>query len=778
MAQTIGKYQVEKVLGRGGMGTVYEALDPVIHRKVALKTMIPGLADAPDLRARFLREAQAAGGLRHRNIVTVYDLGEDKGQPYIAMEFIEGTDLEKVIQSRQGHSVEWKLDILRQVCEGLAYAHRSGIVHRDIKPANIRVTPEGEVKIMDFGIAHLQSSTMTKSGLVLGTVHYMAPEQVEGHKVDHRADIFSVGAIAYELIAYRKPFDGDSLTAVMFKIMRDRPDPDVLPRTDYSPGLETVIMKALSKNVAERYQSLDDMRDDLARLVKDTASRSPQAPPPTQTAGPAVPPVPATPANMPAPTPEPKTVAVPTTTPSRARRPVDTAAIDRERADRLERLVEAGRRQMAAGNMGKAFDCVKQALALAPDDETAKALAQAVETESVRRRVERETAEIRAALERARAEGQLQKAQVLCKRLIELDPDDKALAAMAAEIDGAINEKEVEQLSGMALSYATDGDMDLALKIAGKIERIAPNSPKYRELKSYLTEESARRTAETLVAAAREHLAQGNLDEARVAAEDALAAYPAHNVAREIRDRVRGIVATREKAARAAAAPPPAAPEALPPAESAPAAPAVAEDQAPTPVPAARASRAARRPASPADTRPIATVPLAPAEPVAEVAAVPDTPAAGPEPPPVSEPLPTPGPPAVIDDLPQDDLVARPLAPPLLTPLPEGPPGNPEAAALVEAARRHLKERSSQKAVPLLEQALALEPGHPGIQRVLEVARVDARKAEAANLTTAALNHFVSNNYAKSRKAVEKALALEPENKKAKELLMILGTLG
>jgi tetratricopeptide (TPR) repeat protein/predicted Ser/Thr protein kinase len=750
MAQTIGKYQVEKVLGRGGMGTVYEALDPVIHRKVALKTMIPGLADAPDLRARFLREAQAAGGLRHRNIVTVYDLGEDQGQPYIAMEFIEGTDLEKVIQSKQGHSVEWKLDILRQVCEGLAYAHRSGIVHRDIKPANIRVTPEGEVKIMDFGIAHLQSSTMTKSGHVLGTVHYMAPEQVEGQKVDHRADIFSVGAIAYELVAYRKPFDGDSLTAVMYKITRDRPDPDVLPRTEYSPGLESVIMKALSKNVGERYQSLDDMRDDLARLVKDTASRSPQGQPAAQPAGPAAPPPPSPVTQADGPAAPHRTVALPTTTPSRARRPVDTAAIDRERADRLERLVEAGRRQMAAGNMGKALDCVKQALALAPEDETAKALARDVESESLRRRVERETTEIRSEMERARKDGQLQKAQVLCKRLLELDPDDKKLAAVAVDIENAIQEKEVEQLSGMALSYATDGDMDLALKIAGKIERIAPNSPKYKELKSYLTEESARRTAETLVAAAREHLAQGNLDEALVAAEEALAAYPTHNVAKEIRDRVRGIVATREKASRAAAPPP-----------------------APAPAPAARA---ARRPATPADTRPIATVPLPEAEPAAEVPAAAPPPPAGPESP-SDEPLPAPTP-AVINDLPQDDLAAKPAAPPAPTPLPEGTPANAEAAALVDAARRHLKDRSSQKAVPLLEQALALEPGHPGIERVLELARVEARKAEAANLTAAALNHFVSNNYAKARKAVEKALALEPENKKAKELLTILGTLG
>src|SRR6187549_1311947 len=145
--ETIGKYQVQKVLGRGGMGTVYEATDPFINRKVALKTMIAGLADNPELKARFLREAQSAGGLRHRNIVTVYDLGEDHGQPFIAMEFIEGTDLEKIIHNHEPVTIEWKLDVLRQLCEGLVHAHKAGVIHRDIKPANIRVTPEGEVKI-------------------------------------------------------------------------------------------------------------------------------------------------------------------------------------------------------------------------------------------------------------------------------------------------------------------------------------------------------------------------------------------------------------------------------------------------------------------------------------------------------------------------------------------------------------------------------------------------------------------------------------------------------
>ncbi len=269
----IGKYEIVRVLGRGGMGTVYEAYDPLINRKVALKTMIPELAANPDLKARFLREAQAAGGLRHRNIVTVYELADSDDRPFIAMEMVEGADLEQIIRDQRKLSIEWKIDVLRQICDGLGAAHRAGIVHRDVKPANVKVTPEGEVKIMDFGIAHLQSSKLTRDGLVLGTVHYTSPEQLQGGKLDNRSDIFAVGAIAYELIANRKPFTADSLTGVMYKLTHEPADAEGLPKTDYSPGLEAIILKALATRPEDRYQSLSEMHDDLAKLVQEMASK-------------------------------------------------------------------------------------------------------------------------------------------------------------------------------------------------------------------------------------------------------------------------------------------------------------------------------------------------------------------------------------------------------------------------------------------------------------------------------------------------------------------------
>jgi serine/threonine protein kinase len=671
--ETIGKYQIQRVIGRGGMGTVYEALDPLLHRKIAIKVMIQGLAESPDLRARFLREAQAAGGLRHRNIVTVYDLGEDGGQPYIAMEFIEGTDLEKIIQTREPRPLEWKLDVIRQVCDGLAYAHKNGIVHRDVKPANIRVTPEGEVKIMDFGIAHLQSSTMTKSGLVLGTVHYMSPEQIEGqHKADHRADIFSVGTIAYELIAHRRPFEGESLTAVMFKITHEDPDPSPLANTPFSPGLEQTILKALARDVSARYQRLDDMYGDLDRLLRREPAAA-AAPPP------------------------------------------------------------------------------------APQDPPRD-----------------EAGELRGLMAQALSEGQLQKALGFCRRLIEIRPGDLEATKVASEIESSIRDREVEDLCRMALSYASDGETELARKIAAKIARIAPQSKRLVQLQKYLDEEQARRQAEVLTGSAREFLALGKLAEALASAEEALALYPQHAVAREIRERTSAVLAATdhrppapapEEAVRSTPSPesveaPTAAPSDLPPHEETPAV-TLGALHAPPPQTPGTAPPSAESAASPA-SEPRADAP-------GEERAPEDSPPSPASPQPragASGPSESPAPQA-----PRNTLVP-------LTPLPEGTPSSPEAAHLVEAARRNLRERAPEKALPLLEKAATLEPIHPGVQRLLSQTRTESRKAEIESLTTAALDAFVQNNYGKAKKAVERTLALDPANRKARELQKILGALG
>ena len=262
MSQTIGRYQVEETIGRGGMGVVYKAFDPVLQRTVALKVLSGLTLDDGNARERLMREARAAGQLAHKNIIVIHDLGEDQGQPYIAMEFLKGLSLEAHL--RLGPlPLELIIDVMVQVCDGLDYAHRRSIVHRDIKPANLFVTDSGDVKILDFGLVQIVSSSLTRSQAVMGTVSYMAPEQVRGERVDHRADLFAMGAVLYELVTRRKAFESDSLATTMYKILQEAPAPIERYFPGAPPPLASVIERALAKNADQRYQSAAEMKRDI-----------------------------------------------------------------------------------------------------------------------------------------------------------------------------------------------------------------------------------------------------------------------------------------------------------------------------------------------------------------------------------------------------------------------------------------------------------------------------------------------------------------------------------
>ncbi len=267
--QKFGKYEILEELGRGAMGVVYKARDPLIGRMVALKTVMPGMLSDGDLLKRFYREAQSAGRLQHPNIVVIYDLGESDGLPYIAMELVEGESLQKLIARGVSLPLAAKLRILVQICRGLGYAHRNGVVHRDVKPANILVTPDGSVKVVDFGIVHLADTGMTSTGMILGTVSYMSPEQLRGEHVDARSDIFSVGILMYELLSGRKPFEGANVTAILLRIATG--EPQLL--SELVPGipsaLEDVVRKCLRKDPEERFQALEDLAFELEPLARD-----------------------------------------------------------------------------------------------------------------------------------------------------------------------------------------------------------------------------------------------------------------------------------------------------------------------------------------------------------------------------------------------------------------------------------------------------------------------------------------------------------------------------
>ncbi len=253
----IGRYKILSELGRGAMGIVYRAEDPKIGRQVAIKTL--RLADKADdseiagLRERLLREAQSAGRLSHPGIVTVYDVGEDNGVAYIAMEFVEGRTLESYLREGLMQDLSFGAEVLLQSAAALDYAHSKEIVHRDIKPANLMVTANNVAKIMDFGIARISSSQLTQTGTVMGTPSYMSPEQVRGQGLDGRSDQFSLGVIAYELLTGKKPFAGDNLTAVIFKIVSAEP----AKVTDLCPWLvpqvDQVMARALAKKPEDRY---------------------------------------------------------------------------------------------------------------------------------------------------------------------------------------------------------------------------------------------------------------------------------------------------------------------------------------------------------------------------------------------------------------------------------------------------------------------------------------------------------------------------------------------
>ena len=259
----VGRYEITEKLGQGGMGTVYKAFDPLLTRVVAVKVISGQLDGNPDHRERFFREARAAAQLSHRNIITIYDLGEQDGSPYLAMEYLVGRDLDQRLHDAEGMSLTRKLELALSICEGLAHAHACGLIHRDIKPANVFVTDDGGVKILDFGLARLITSELTRSNVMVGTVNYMAPEQLRGERPDHRADIFSFGVLLYELLGGRKPFQGDSAAATMYKILHEVPQ--ALDELDpaVGPALNALVDRAMAKAREDRYQRMTDLLRDL-----------------------------------------------------------------------------------------------------------------------------------------------------------------------------------------------------------------------------------------------------------------------------------------------------------------------------------------------------------------------------------------------------------------------------------------------------------------------------------------------------------------------------------
>lgn len=274
---TIGKYDIVEKIGSGGFGTVYKAWDPLIKRHVAIKTCEVG---SKDIRTRFFREAQLAGGLQHPNITLVYEFGFEGDVPFMVQEFLSGEDLDRMIKAGTPLPLQDKLKILLGVVFGLEYAHKAGVMHRDVKPANVRVLDNQSVKIMDFGIAKSvdPSGDITMTGITVGSSSYMSPEQIGGDTIDFRTDIFSFGILAYELLSYRKPFRNENLFLLLEQIVKEDPVPLSEVAPDLPPALVEVVEKAMAKNPEDRFATSKDLRNALIAVqqqipLSDTAAR-------------------------------------------------------------------------------------------------------------------------------------------------------------------------------------------------------------------------------------------------------------------------------------------------------------------------------------------------------------------------------------------------------------------------------------------------------------------------------------------------------------------------
>ena len=271
MSQSLlgGRYQMEARIGAGGMAEVFRGFDPVLNRTVAIKVLNPQFARDASFVERFRREAQAAARLNQPNIVAVYDTGADDGTQFIVMEFIEGRTLGEFMESGRKPTPVQAAEIAQKICAALAAAHAAGVIHRDIKPGNVMVTRDGTVKVMDFGIARvLGPETAPQTSAVLGTASYLSPEQAQGGPVDARTDIYSLGAVLYEMLAGRPPFMGDTPVAVAYKQVNETPVVPSQLNPDVPARLDAVVMKALSKNPSNRYQTADEFSADLERVIK------------------------------------------------------------------------------------------------------------------------------------------------------------------------------------------------------------------------------------------------------------------------------------------------------------------------------------------------------------------------------------------------------------------------------------------------------------------------------------------------------------------------------
>src|SRR5579885_120269 len=265
-----GRYELHRRLARGGMADVFLARDQLLDRPVAVKVLFPEFATDPTFVERFRREAQSAANLNHPNIVSVYDWGQEQGTYFIVMEYVEGRSLADILRTEGPLHPQRAAEVASDIAAALGFAHRNGVIHRDVKPGNVLISPTGQVKVADFGIARALGAgaeeNLTQAGSVMGTATYFSPEQAQGHSLDPRSDLYSLGVVLYEMVTGRPPFTGESPVTIAYKHVQEPVAPPRSVNLDVPPDLEAIIMKLLRKHPADRYASAEDARADLRRF--------------------------------------------------------------------------------------------------------------------------------------------------------------------------------------------------------------------------------------------------------------------------------------------------------------------------------------------------------------------------------------------------------------------------------------------------------------------------------------------------------------------------------
>lgn len=491
----IGKYDVLDILGRGGMGVVYRARDARIGRNVAIKTLTEGFSGNAEMLKRFYQEAGHTGNLRHPNIVIIYDFGDENGLPYIVMEYLDGDPLDRLIREKVPLHLSAKLEIIEQVCSALSYAHAQGMIHRDVKPANIIVQQDGLAKLLDFGIARTDEDQvdggMTRTGTLVGTPAYMAPERLEGSPLDGRSDIFSVGVVLYQLLTGRLPFDAE-YPAILSQILQQDPPPLSQHMSVYPVQLDLVIERSLAKKAADRYSSAGDMAADLNAIGAQLKSH------------------------------------------------------------RVSELLVEARSAANNGDYPEAKQLIRQILRIDSHHVEAKKLNAAVieslRLQETRRRVEQLIHVVEEAIEVRNWDH----AVTICREGLNLEEENPKLAALMAKASAGQERKEqVRKLLREAEAARAAGNFDSATKSARAASELEPSDSKILAICSVLAreaeEQQRRAQIRELLACVRERLAAHSLEEASKTLTQAEELEPANPEILNLKDEIQAAIEHQER---------------------------------------------------------------------------------------------------------------------------------------------------------------------------------------------------------------------------------------